>query len=189
MSYLSTIFLAIGLAMDAFAVSITGGMVSDTVSFLYALRIALFFTFFQMIMPWMGWLLGNSTIMYIDSYANWVAFFLLFLIGIRMIYGSLQNQEKRQSINFNSLTVLFFLAIATSIDAFVSGLCISFLDLGILKIIIIIGIITLLFSLTGVVIGKILGYLLKKYAELAGGIILIVIAFQLLSGYIRGCRV
>ena len=76
----------------------------------------------------------------------------------------------------------------SSIDAFVSGLCISFLDLGILKIIIIIGIITLLFSLTGVVIGKILGYLLKKYAELAGGIILIVIAFQLLSGYIRGCR-
>ena len=94
MSYLSTIFLAIGLAMDAFAVSITGGMVSDTVSFLYALRIALFFTFFQMVMPWMGWLLGNSTIMYIDSYANWVAFFLLFLIGIRMIYGSLRIKRK-----------------------------------------------------------------------------------------------
>ncbi len=189
MSYLSTVFLAIGLAMDAFAVSITGGMVSGTISFIYALKIALFFTVFQMIMPYMGWWLGRSAIIYIKSYAHWVAFLMLFFIGAKMIYESFQSKEYGQSINFNSIIVLFFLAIATSIDAFISGMCISFLEIGILKIIIVIGVITLLLSLVGVIIGRILGYMLKKYAELTGGIILIILGFQLLSGYIRGCRV
>ena len=189
MSLLSTIFLAFGLAMDAFAVSITGGIVTVEVNFIFALNIALLFASFQMIMPLIGWWLGNNAIIYIQPYAQWTAFLLLCLIGAKMIYESFQDKEQRKTTDFKSTPVLFFLAIATSIDAFISGICISFLELGIFKIIIIIGIITLLLSLLGVGLGKILGYLLGRYAELIGGIILIVIGFQVLTMYIRGCYV
>ena len=189
MSFISIVFLAFGLAMDAFAVSITGGIVSSRVNFIFALNIALLFAGFQMVMPLIGWWLGNNTIIYIQPYAQWIAFLLLCLIGAKMIYESFHNKEDNKTINFNNTLVLLFLAIATSIDAFVSGVCISFLGLGIFKIIIIIGIITLLLSLVGVGLGKVLGHLFGRYAELIGGIILIIIGFQVLTMYIRGCYV
>ena len=106
-----------------------------------------------------------------------------------MIYESFHNKEQRKSIDFTSIVVLLVLAITTSIDAFVSGVCISFLELDIFKIIMVIGIITLLLSLIGVGLGKALGCLLGRYAELVGGIILIIIGFQMLTMYIRGCNV
>ena len=189
MTFLSSILLAFGLAMDAFAVSITGGIASPAVSFAFALNIALLFAGFQMAMPLIGWWLGNNTITYIQPYAQWVAFLLLCLLGAKMIYESFHNKEDNKSINFDSILVLLFLAIATSIDAFVSGICISFLGLGIFKVIIIIGVITLLLSLVGVGLGKVLGHLFGRYAELIGGIILIIIGFQVLTIYIRGCYV
>jgi|LSQX01.3.fsa_nt_gb putative Mn2+ efflux pump MntP len=189
MSFLSTIFLAFGLAMDAFVVSITGGIVSCRVNFAFALNIALLFAGFQMTMPLIGWWLGNNTIIYIQPYAQWIAFLLLCLIGAKMIYESFHNKEQRKSIDFTSIVVLLVLAITTSIDAFVSGVCISFLELDIFKIIMVIGIITLLLSLIGVGLGKALGCLLGRYAELVGGIILIIIGFQVLTMYIRGCNV
>ena len=184
MSFLSTILLAFGLAMDAFAVSITGGIVSAPVSISFSLKIALFFAGFQMLMPWIGWWLGQNIARYISSYDHWVAFLLLFMIGGKMIYESFQNKEKNQSIDFNNTLVLFFLAIATSIDALIAGVSLSLIELDITPVIITIGIITLLLSLIGVSIGKVLGYLMKRYAELAGGIILILIGFQILVGHI-----
>lgn len=189
MTFLSSILLAFGLAMDAFAVSITGGIASPAVSFAFALNIALLFAGFQMAMPLIGWWLGNNTITYIQPYAQWVAFLLLCLIGVRMIYQSFHNKEEGQSIDFSNILVLLFLAVATSIDAFISGVCISFLGLEIVKTIIVIGITTLLLSLIGVGIGKILGSIFGRYAELVGGIILIVIGFQVLIIYFRGCYV
>ena len=185
MTFLSSILLAFGLAMDAFAVSITGGIASPAVSFAFALNIALLFAGFQMAMPLIGWWLGNNTITYIQPYAQWVAFLLLCLIGVRMIYQSFHNKEEGQSIDFSNILVLLFLAVATSIDAFISGVCISFLGLEIIKTIIVIGITTLLLSLIGVGIGKILGSIFGRYAELVGGIILIVIGFQVLIIYFR----
>lgn len=188
MSFWSTIFLALGLAMDAFAVSISGGMASDRVNFVYALKITFFFALFQMLMPLLGWWLGNNAVIYIEPYAHWVAFFLLLLIGAKMVYESFQNKGNKQSIDFNKIIILLFLAFATSIDAFISGICISFLEFDIIKVIVVIGIITLLLSFLGVCIGKVLGYLLERYAEMAGGIILIIIGVKVLSGYIRGCH-
>lgn len=184
MSFLSVIFLAIGLAMDAFAVSITGGIVSTFVTFLYAFRIAIFFAGFQMLMPWLGWWLGRSVIDYIARYDHWVAFLLLFGIGGRMIYESFHNEGKCKPINFRKISVLIFLAVAVSIDAFAAGVSLSILEVDIIPIIIIIGLITFLFSLIGVKIGKILGCLVEKYAELAGGIILIFIGAQVLIQHI-----
>ena len=186
MSFFQMIFLATGLAMDAFAVSITGGIVATTVSLGYALKIALFFAVFQMMMPWLGWWLGEGVSQYIASYDHWIAFVLLFTIGSRMVYESFQSKENYRPIDFNKTTVLLFLAIATSIDAFIAGISLSILKMNILFVIMTIGIITLLLSLIGVKIGKILGFLGKRYAELAGGIILIVIGIQVLLTHIRG---
>lgn len=180
MPFLSVILLAIGLAMDAFAVSITGGVVSTSVTFFYAFRIAIFFAGFQILMPLLGWWLGQSVIEYIARYNHWIAFLLLFTIGGRMIYEYFHNEGKCKSINFRKISVLIFLAVAVSIDAFVAGVSLSILEVSIIPIIIIIGLITFLFSLVGVRIGKLLGCVVEKYAELTGGIILILIAIQVL---------
>lgn len=186
MSFLSTIFLAIGLAMDAFAVSITGGIVSSNVTFVYALRISLFFAIFQMFMPWLGWLLGKSLIQYIASYDHWIAFILLLAIGGKMVYESFRSEDRCKPINFNKISVLILLAIATSIDAFIAGMSLSILEMNIVKVMAIIGLITLILSLIGVRIGKILGCIVEKYAELLGGVILIFIGIQLLISHLRG---
>ena len=185
MSFLSTIFLAIGLAMDAFAVSITGGIVSTTGSFVYGLRIALFFAGFQMLMPLFGWWLGQSFLVYMERYDHWIAFFLLFAIGGKMLYESFQNKEFCKPIDFNKTSVLFLMATATSIDAFIAGVSLSIFEIDIIMVVIRIGIITLLLSLLGVKIGKILGCFMEKYAELAGGLILILISFQVLAKHIN----
>jgi putative Mn2+ efflux pump MntP len=184
MSFLSVIFLAIGLAMDAFAVSITGGIVSDRVNFFYAFKIALFFAIFQMGMPWLGWLLGRGVSQYIASYDHWIAFILLFIIGSRMIYESFQDGEKCKPIDFNKISVLIFLAIATSIDAFIAGVSLSLLEININLVIIVIGLITFFLALIGVRIGKVLGCLVEKYAELTGGVILVIIGIQVLVQHI-----
>lgn len=186
MSLLSTIFLATGLAMDAFAVSITGGIVSTGVSFSYALKVALFFAGFQMLMPWIGWRLGQSVSGYITLYDHWIAFVLIFAIGGKMIYESFQNKETCKPFDFNKISVLLILSIAVSIDAFIAGVSLSLLEFNILPVIMVIGIITLLLSLIGVKIGKILGCLVERYAELVGGIILILIGVQILVGHLIG---
>ena len=186
MSFFQMLLIATGLAMDAFAVSITGGIVAATVRFSYALKIALFFAGFQMIMPWFGWQLGKSVSHYIASYDHWIAFVILSAIGARMIYGSFQSKKRCQPFDFNRISVLLFLAIATSIDALIAGVGFSLLKININHIMVIIGMITLLLSLVGVTIGKILGCLVEKYAELVGGIILIVIGIQVLLTHIQG---
>jgi manganese efflux pump family protein len=184
MSILSVIFLAIGLAMDAFAVSITGGIVADKVNFFYAFKIALFFAIFQMGMPWLGWLLGRGVSQYIAKYDHWVAFILLLIVGSRMIYGSFQDGEKCNPLDFNKISVLIFLAIATSIDAFIAGVSLSLLEINIISVIVVIGGVTFFLALIGVRIGKVLGCLVEKYAELTGGIILIIIGIQVLVQHI-----
>lgn len=186
MSFLSTLFLATGLAMDAFAVSITGGIVSSHVSFIYAFKIALFFASFQMIMPWLGWLVGQNLSQYVAYYDHWIAFVFLFVIGGKMIYESFHSKERCKSIKFDKISVLILLAIATSIDAFIAGVSLSILEMDIIRVIVIIGVITLLLSLIGVKIGKNLGCLVEKYAELMGGVILIFISIQVLVSHIRG---
>jgi len=133
-----------------------------------------------MLMPLLGWLLGQSVSRYIVNFDHWVAFILLSIIGGRMIYESFQDSQRCKPIDFNRITVLIFLAVAVSIDAFIAGVSISILEINIIPVIIIIGLITFLFSLIGVRIGRFLGYVIEKYAELTGGIILILIGIQVL---------
>ena len=178
MNTLSIILIALSLAMDAFAVSITAGLTIEKNHLAHGIRIALYFGFFQAIMPLLGWLLASVLGDFVSAFQNYIAFIILAAIGIKMIIDS----KKPCAIpkNFASHKTLLLLAIATSIDAFAAGVSFRFIDISILQPVIIIGIITFITSLAGVYTGKITGCLLKSYADVLGGIILLIIALKIL---------
>ena len=176
---LTIILIALGLAMDSFSVSITRGFTSTkTKMSIEALKVGFFFGAFQAIMPIIGWLAGLSIIDLISGFDHWIAFGLLALVGIRMIYESLTTGSRKIATS-SSLKVLIMLSIATSIDALAVGLSLSFLEESILIPAIIIGIITFSLSFLGFYIGKKLGNYFEKIGIL-GGIILFVIGFRVL---------
>ncbi len=179
MDIISIILIALGLAMDAFAVSISAGITIREKHLRHAFRIALYFGFFQAIMPLAGWLLGSSFASVINSFQHWLAFIILAFIGIKMITDSRSSCEAIPK-DFTCHKTLFALAIATSIDAFSVGLSFSLMNINIILPVIIIGIVTFLTSIIGVYAGKLSGCLLRSYAEIFGGSILIIIAFKIL---------
>ena len=178
------ILLAIALAMDAFSVSITQGMLIRKKAFPLALKLSIVFGFFQALMPLVGYLLGTAFASYIQSIDHWIAFILLGFLGIRMIRESLQNDEIQESghdldsLDFKTVIVL---AVATSIDALASGIAISFLELSqMLTAAAFIGITTFTLSFAGVYIGQKFGGKFKAKAEFAGGAILILLGTKIL---------
>lgn len=177
MDYISIFLLAIGLAMDAFSVSITRGL---TMKFnvKHALVIALFFGGFQAIMPVLGWISGIQLQQFVSTLAPWIAFILLSIIGIKMIYEGFSDDEDKTE-NF-SLKELLILSIATSIDAFVVGITFAFLNTSIIEPIIIIGLVTFVLSFIGVYIGKNIGHLFENKIEIFGGLILVGIGLKIL---------
>lgn len=179
MSVLSLIFTAIGLAMDAFAVSITIGLKGkpDEKKSL-ALKAGVYFGGFQALMPLVGWLLGIKFIKYIESIDHWIAFILLGVIGVKMIIDSIKGQEDDIDVNTNKKFLL--LAIATSIDALAVGVSLAVLNINIWLSIAIIGLITLILSSVAVYLGEVLGIFLKKKAGIFGGIILMFIGIKIL---------
>ncbi|MGZ7210066.1 MAG: manganese efflux pump MntP [Methanobacterium sp.] len=178
MDLVSIIFLAVGLAMDAFSVSITRGLTLNC-NIKHALLIALFFGGFQAIMPVLGWFSGIQLQSIVSALAPWIAFLLLLGIGIKMIYESIFTGEEDACKVF-SLRELIFLSIATSIDAFAVGITFAILNTPILTPIIIIGLVTFLLSFVGVYIGKKVGHLFENKIEIIGGLILITIGFKIL---------
>jgi manganese efflux pump family protein len=179
MDLLSILLLAVGLAMDAFSVSITRGL-SVRCDIKHALLIALFFGGFQALMPVLGWASGRELAHFMEAWAPWVAFILLFLIGAKMIYESFRHPEEEDTCKILSLRELLFLSVATSIDAFAVGITFAFLNISLLQPIIIIGVVTFVLSLVGVYIGKQVGHLFESKMEILGGIILIGIGFKIL---------
>lgn len=180
MSFFSVVLIGIGLAMDAFAVSITSGTVIKTKMIKNAFRIGAFFGIFQAVMPLIGWYTGLQLKDFIVEVDHWVAFSLLSLIGIKMIYESISDGDGDEGFNPLNNKVLFVLAIATSIDAFAVGISFAFLDESITKSIIIIGFITFVLSTIGVLLGKKFGEIFKKKAEIVGGLVLILIGVKIL---------
>lgn len=172
--------IAVGLAMDAFAVSVTSGMAMKSERVRSALKIALFFGAFQAAMPLIGWLAGLGLRDLITSIDHWIAFGLLSAIGCRMIYGALRRKESERQANQLTLYVLFVLSIATSIDALAVGISFAFLEILIAKPIIVIGLVTFSLSFLGVMLGRELGRLLGKRIEILGGCILIGIGVKIL---------
>ncbi|MEN6329766.1 MAG: manganese efflux pump MntP family protein [Methanobacteriaceae archaeon] len=179
MDLLSILVLALGLAMDAFSVSITRGL-SVRCDIKHALLIALFFGGFQALMPVLGWASGMELANFMAQWAPWVAFILLFLIGAKMIYESFRHPEEEDTCEILSIRELLFLSIATSIDAFAVGVTFAFLNISLLQPIIIIGVVTFLLSLLGVYIGKRVGHLFENKIEIVGGLLLIAIGFKIL---------
>ena len=186
------IVVGIGLSMDAFAVAICKGLSMKKFNVRYALIIAAFFGIFQAVMPLIGWLIGSTFEQYITSFDHWIAFGLLFLLGGKMIFDAVKEMKDPEKETEFTLAIveLFILAIATSIDALAVG--ITFACLGVRTIsdelsglsiwlsILIIGIVTFIISGAGVLIGNKFGEKFKPKAQVAGGLILILLGVKIL---------
>jgi putative Mn2+ efflux pump MntP len=180
MNIISIIFIAFGLAMDAFAVSITSGLTIKSLKINNALKIGTFFGLFQAIMPIIGWLAGLSFREIISDVDHWIAFGLLIVIGCKMIYESSKMEVNNNKINPLNVYLLLILSIATSIDALAIGLTLSFLKVSIILPAIIIGATTFSLSVIGVYFGNKFGHYFERKIEMVGGFILIGIGIKIL---------
>ena len=185
MNTFSLIFIAIGLAMDAFAVSIASGFAVRKLHFSYAMKIAFLFGLFQGIMPVIGWLAGSGLSEYISAIDHWIAFGLLSFVGGKMIYESTVFCEGDEcDKDPKRIYVLLSLAIATSIDALAVGLTLSFININIATPALIIGAITFALSLAGVYIGDKVGHFFESKIEIIGGVMLIGIGIKILIDHL-----
>ena len=174
------VLIAVGLAMDAFAVSVTSGLTIQHLRIRHAVRIAFFFGAFQAVMPVLGWMAGLGIRNAIVEIDHWIAFGLLSLIGCKMIYESLRLNPIEKRVDPLKISILLILSLATSIDALVVGVTFAILDVSIIKPIIIIGTITFVLSFAGVIVGDRLGHFFEKKMETIGGLVLIGIGLKIL---------
>lgn len=171
--------LAIGLSMDAFAVAVCKGLAMERISLKNAGIVGLWFGGFQALMPLIGYLLGYSFSDAIQSVDHWIAFALLGLIGLNMIKES-RSWETEEACGCLAFKEMFTMAVATSIDALAVGITFAFLTVDILPAVSLIGVTTFILSMAGVKVGSVFGAKYKSKAELAGGIILILLGTKIL---------
>ena len=179
MSITDLLLIAVGLSMDAFAVSIGKGLSVAKVRPRYALTVGVWFGGFQALMPIVGYYLGTSFADLVQSVDHWIAFVLLGIIGFNMIHESLSKGGERGSDDFSPKAMLP-LAVATSIDALAVGVSLAFLKEPIFASAAAIGITTALLSAVGLYIGNIFGCKYKSKAEFMGGAVLILIGIKIL---------
>ena len=179
MNNITLFIIALGLSMDAFAVSICKGLAMQKISLKKAAIVGLWFGGFQGLMPYIGYILGSQFEHYITAIDHWIAFILLGLIGISMIKEALGKEEECQDDSLSFKTMLI-LAVATSIDALAVGITFAFLKVTIIPAVLFIGVITFILSMVGVKVGNVFGIRYKSKAELAGGIILILMGTKIL---------
>lgn len=182
MPFFEIVLIAFALSMDSLAVSITAGASSLELANpkRLFLKIALFMAFFQGFMPLVGWLIGSSFYKQIASVDHWIAFFLLLLIGGKMIIDGLKSEHEVKKINFSSHKTLLILALATSIDALAVGISFAMLEISIIMPIVVIAIVTFIFSLSGTYFGFKFGNKVKLKIEIIGGLILIGVGLKIL---------
>lgn len=179
MSLFSLFVIAVGLSMDAFAVSICKGLAMKKITLPKACLVGLWFGGFQGLMPLLGYLLGSQFEQYIVAIDHWIAFALLGFIGFSMIKEALSKEEESANDSLDCKT-MFVLAIATSIDALAVGVTFAFLQVNIIAAVAFIGMITFTLSAIGVKVGNVFGVRYKAKAELAGGSILILMGIKIL---------
>jgi len=182
--------IAVSLALDAFAVSVSSGISVPGFGWKHAVKMGLYFGGFQFAMPLIGWFLGSSVSAYIEAVDHWIAFGLLAFIGGRMVVGawgkdSCQREESPAELTARRLTVL---AVATSIDALAVGVSMAFMvtDVSILFSACVIGVVAFVLSVVGGLAGRRLGCLFQKRAELVGGLVLIGIGVKILIEHLMG---
>ena len=182
MSIWEVLLIGVSLSMDAFAAALCKGLSMRKLNIKYGLIIALFFGGFQALMPLIGWLISSRFAQYIEKYDHWIAFGLLIIVGGKMIFDSIKERNEPDSdkpFKFN-LGEILVLAIATSIDALAVGVSFGFLQINIWSSITLIGCVTLVLSFAGIIIGNLFGSRFKTKAEIAGGVVLILIGVKIL---------
>lgn len=180
MSFINLIGLALGLALDAMAISLTNGFVIRHNRLHHALSFSVSFALFQMVMPVLGWSLGTCLAVWIKGVDHWLAFILLSAVGAKMIYESLiieEIEERRLGISF---ATLMGLSLATSVDALAVGVTFAFLDIRIITPVLWIGAVTFVMSFGGFYLGQHFGKFLERKMEVWGGVILILIGVKIL---------
>ncbi len=180
MVILTIVVIALGLAMDAFAVSIVSGAAYEQLKIRHALRMAVFFGGFQALMPLIGSLAGMTVRAHIAGYDHWIAFVLLSGVGMKMIYESFKIKPTKKNFNPSNILILLILSVATSIDALIIGITISLLSVPIVITAAVIGLVTFILSYIGAYIGKKFGHFFENKIEAIGGLILIGLGAKIL---------
>ena len=179
MVFLDVLLIGVGLAMNAFAVSVCKGMTMPRQAVRKALIVAGYFAVFQALMPLLGFILGSGFSPLVSSLNRWIAFILLALIGVLMIRESFHPEEAGANDDV-SFKVMLPLAVATSIDALATGVSFAFMNANVWYAVSIIGLVTFLLCFAGVLLGRVAGEKLQKRARLLGGIVLILIGLKIL---------
>jgi manganese efflux pump family protein len=180
LSWLELLGLAVGLAMDAFAVALATGMAIDTVTPRHVFRLGFHFGLFQFLMPIIGWLAGTKLAAQISGYDHWVAFILLGYVGGKMLW---EARGEKKSENNNDPTrglSLVTLSVATSLDALAVGISMAFLGVSVWFPSVVIGVIAAILTAVGITFGGRIGLRWGRWAEVAGGIVLILIGLRVL---------
>ena len=180
MDIISLLLLAVGLSMDAFAVSVCKGLALKKVSLRHMCIVGAWFGGFQALMPSLGYLLGSRFEQYITAIDHWIAFVLLVLIGANMIREALSKEEAEEANASLAFKTMLLMAVATSIDALAVGITFAFLSVHIVPAALTIGATTFLLSAAGVKVGSVFGLRYKKRAEIAGGVILCLLGLKIL---------
>jgi putative Mn2+ efflux pump MntP len=180
MKVFDLILIAIGLAMDCFAVSIASGMSMKRLKAFPVLRMALLFGLFQAIMPCLGFLAGSTFRHLIESVDHWIAFGILLFLGGRMMYEQFHDHPESKKLNPYSWRVVLILAVATSIDALAVGISFAFLRINLLEAVSVIFLASFLFTLLGLFLGNRYCCRIRIPAELVGGLVLIAIGTKIL---------
>lgn len=185
MGFLELFLIGVGLSMDAFAVAVCKGLNMCKINYKHSAIIGLFFGGFQALMPFIGWFIGSRFEQYIVKFDHWIAFVLLGFIGSKMLYDAITEKEEdcckiEEKFDYKELLLM---AIATSIDALAVGITFAFLGMnlsGIFGAVSLIGVTTFALSFIGVVIGNKFGSVYKRKAEIAGGVVLVLIGLKIL---------
>ena len=180
MHLFTIIVVAVGLAIDAFAVSIVSGSAYKQLHVKHVVRMAVFFGAFQAVMPLIGFMAGLSVRQYIEFCDHWIAFGLLSAVGGKMIYESFKIKSIEERFDPSNIFVLLMLSVATSIDALAIGITLSLITCSIIAAVIIIGLVTFVLSYLGVYIGKKFGHFFENKIEAFGGLVLIGLGIKIL---------
>lgn len=187
MDFLTLLIISFSLTLDTFAVSVTTGLIINHIKFRSATRIALILAMVQALMPLIGWLVGSLVKNLIMDFDHWIAFGLLTLLGIKMIWEGMKHPDERQDFNPSKFSVLLGMAIATSIDALIVGVSFGLVETNITLAVIMIGAMTYIVAMLGMLFGKLAGSLLGQRMEIVGGLCLIGIGVKILLEHFYWC--
>jgi len=178
MGFITLLFLAIGLCFDTFAVSVSSGLLRKEIVFWQAVRIAFFLALFQAVMPVLGWAGGITIKNWIEPFDHWVALGILTILGVKMLIES-QKKSEDKNINPLDIKVIISMALATSIDAFAVGISFAIIQVNMIMAVLIIGSVTFIASMLGILFGKKTGSHFGQKIEIIGGLILIAIGIKI----------